>query len=45
MPRRIQRQRSKGWRKGSAVIVTRPGRWDIVISSERSAKSSWVGRK
>jgi Domain of unknown function (DUF4326) len=27
MPRRIQRQRCKGWSKESAVIVTRPGRW------------------
>jgi hypothetical protein len=27
MPCRIQRQRCKGWRKGSAIIVTRPGRW------------------
>jgi hypothetical protein len=27
MPQRIQRQRRKGWRKGSAVIVTRPSRW------------------
>jgi Domain of unknown function (DUF4326) len=27
MPQRIQRQRYKGWSKGSAVIVTRPGEW------------------
>ena len=27
MPKRIQRQRRKGWRKGNAVIVDRTSRW------------------
>ena len=27
MPERIQRKRTKGWRKPNTVSVTRPGKW------------------
>lgn len=43
MPDRIQRRRTKGWRKPEgAIIVTRPGKWGNPFTIMRTSRQGWL---